>query len=109
KPMTPSTNGRFSASARTAFARISSLTGRDSQPLARRSPRVAGRLMTASIRWGTVSRQSRGSEVLRLSGEWRAHASQPDLARTFAEPDCDDRSWERVSVPHHWRAERAFA
>ena len=30
---------------RTVFARISSLTGRDSQPLARSSPRVAGRLM----------------------------------------------------------------
>ena len=39
-----------SASARTAFARISSLTGRDTQPLARRSPSVAGRLMRASIR-----------------------------------------------------------
>jgi beta-mannosidase len=56
-----------------------------------------------------VSRQSRVSEVVSLSGEWRAHVSEPDLARTFAETDCDDRSWERVSVPHHWRAERAFA
>lgn len=44
-----------------------------------------------------------------LSGDWRAHASGPDLARTFAEDDCDDSSWETVSVPHHWRDEPAFA
>ena len=65
--------------------------------------------MAASIRWGPVSRQSRASELVSLCGEWRAHVSEPDLAKTFAEPDCDDGSWARVSVPHHWRAERAFA
>jgi beta-mannosidase len=59
-----------------------------------------------------VSRQSRTSQVVSLSGEsgeWRAHASEPDLAKTFAETECDDRAWARVRVPHHWRAEPAFA
>src|SRR4051794_24414784 len=111
--MTPSTSGRCSASARTAFARISSLTGRDSHPLARRSPRVAGRLMGRAYAEGLVSRQSRTSraanEAMDLSGQWRAHASEPDLAKTFADPDSDDTSWERVTVPHQWRSELAFA
>jgi len=59
-----------------------------------------------------VSRQSRFSQQVSLSGgsrDWRAHASEPDLAKTFAEPDYDDRAWKHVSVPHHWRAEPAFA
>jgi beta-mannosidase len=68
-----------------------------------------------------VSRQSRTSEVGReevnlsgvlsrdLSGEWRAHISEPDLARTFAEIDRDDTAWERVAIPHHWRSVPAFA
>ncbi|HEY5173427.1 MAG TPA: hypothetical protein VIK54_17025 [Acidimicrobiia bacterium] len=56
-----------------------------------------------------MGRQSRVSQVVSLSGEWRAHVSEPDLAKTFAETGCDDGSWERVVVPHHWRAERAFA
>ena len=59
-----------------------------------------------------MSRQSRTSQVVSLSdepGEWRAHASEPDLAKTFAETEYDDRAWTRVAVPHHWRAEPAFA
>jgi len=56
-----------------------------------------------------VSRQSRASESVSLSGEWYAHASEQDLARTFAEVELDDDTWERVTVPHHWRAEPAFA
>ena len=56
-----------------------------------------------------MSRQSRLSQVVNLSGEWRAHVSEPDLARTFAEDSCDDDSWTRVVVPHHWRAEPEFA
>jgi beta-mannosidase len=44
-----------------------------------------------------------------LSGAWLAHVSEPDLAKTFAETDCDDGAWESVSVPHHWRSEAAFA
>ena len=38
-----------------------------------------------------MSRQSRTSpfsgEILNLSGEWRADASEPDLAKTFADPE----------------------
>ena len=56
-----------------------------------------------------MTRQSRLSQVVNLSGEWRAHVSEPDLARTFAEDSCDDDSWTRVVVPHHWRAEPEFA
>ncbi len=60
-----------------------------------------------------MSRQSRTSpfsgEILNLSGEWRAHASEPDLARSFADPGYDDGSWTAVSVPHHWRSEPEFA
>jgi beta-mannosidase len=64
-----------------------------------------------------VSRQSRTaqrtsqrvSQRVSLSGAWRAHVSEPDLAKVFAEIDCDDGTWEDVSVPHHWRSEPAFA
>jgi beta-mannosidase len=44
-----------------------------------------------------------------LAGAWRAHISEPDLAKTFAEIEHDDAGWETVSVPHHWRSEPAFA
>lgn len=56
-----------------------------------------------------MSRQSRSTQRVSLSGAWRAHVSEPDLAKTFAESDGDDRAWETVSVPHHWRSEAAFA
>jgi beta-mannosidase len=56
-----------------------------------------------------VSRQSRTNQATSLSGEWRAHVSEPDLAKVFSEDDCDDGAWATVSVPHHWRREPAFA
>ncbi len=56
-----------------------------------------------------MSRQSRTGQRVNLSGAWRAHVSEPDLAKTFAETDCDDGSWHDVVVPHHWRSEPAFA
>ena len=55
-----------------------------------------------------MSRQSRDPEAVSLTGEWRAHDHEPDLARTFAEPDLDDTTWTRVTVPHHWRDEPEF-
>jgi beta-mannosidase len=55
-----------------------------------------------------VSRQSL-PPALDLSGEWRAHLSEPDLTRTFADPGYDDGAWARVHVPHHWTSEPAFA
>ena len=42
-PITPSNSGRPAEILRTAFLRNSSLMGRDSQPEARRAPRVVGR------------------------------------------------------------------
>ena len=48
KPMTPSTSGLPAAMRASAFARTSSLTGRDSQPLARSSPRVPARVIANS-------------------------------------------------------------
>jgi beta-mannosidase len=64
-----------------------------------------------------VSRQSRtapragrgSSRGVDLTGAWRAHLSEPDLAKTFAESGYDDGEWESVSVPHHWRSEPLFA
>jgi beta-mannosidase len=55
-----------------------------------------------------VSRQSQ-SVALDLSGEWRAHVNEPDLARAFTDPGYDAGSWARVHVPHHWTSEPAFA
>ena len=93
-----------SASARTAFARISSLTGRDSQPLARRSPRVAGRLMRASC----MSRRSRcrlacppitlpavdlyGTRGARIAGDGRPREA-------VRGPGFDDGELEHVAFP----------
>ena len=45
-----------------------------------------------------------------LSGAWRAHlGDDPDLGKAFAERGFADDAWENVRVPHHWRAEPAFA
>jgi beta-mannosidase len=46
--------------------------------------------------------------VLDLSGSWRAHVAEPDLAKAFAGAAFDDRDWAEVTVPHHWRAEAGF-
>lgn len=45
---------------------------------------------------------------LDLSGTWQAHAANPDLVRTFFAPEAPGE-WQNVRVPHHWRAEPAFA
>src|SRR4051812_2316908 len=59
--------------------------------------------MGRSIRWGAVDRN------LDLAGGWRAHSSEPELAKTFADPAFDDSNWTPVRVPHHWRTETEFA
>ena len=45
---------------------------------------------------------------LDLAGEWRAHVSEPDLVKTFADPAFDDSTWAEVRLPHHWRTETGF-
>jgi beta-mannosidase len=49
------------------------------------------------------------ARVVDLSGEWRAHQSDAELAKSFAAPATSDELWENVRVPHHWRTEPAFA
>jgi beta-mannosidase len=56
-----------------------------------------------------VTRHSTADDVLDLSGEWRAHAGEPDLVKQFSDPATDDDAWVPVRVPHHWRNEPAFA
>src|SRR4051812_50117953 len=44
-----------------------------------------------------------------LSGRWRAIEADEDLRRTFPDPGLDERDWESVDVPLHWRSHAAFA
>ena len=44
-----------------------------------------------------------------LSGEWRARPADDELRRSGIGIEVDDRSWERVNVPGHWRSHPAFA
>src|SRR5436305_3833237 len=44
-----------------------------------------------------------------LSGTWRAIEADEDLRRPFPDPALDDRDWEPVPVPLHWRSHHAFA
>ena len=45
---------------------------------------------------------------MELSGGWRAHEATGDLAKRFPDVAFDDRSWEPVTVPHHWRTVPGF-
>jgi beta-mannosidase len=56
-----------------------------------------------------VRAHSTDSELVDLSGWWRAHESDPDLVKTFADAGTPDEAWSNVRVPHHWRSETAFA
>jgi beta-mannosidase len=44
-----------------------------------------------------------------LDGTWHAAIADDDLRRGYPEPDFDDRSWDPISVPGHWRSNEAFA
>ena len=44
-----------------------------------------------------------------LSGAWRVHASDGDLARRFTDPSISDADWPEVPVPGHWQSTAAFA
>jgi beta-mannosidase len=47
--------------------------------------------------------------VLDLSGRWRAHVHDPEIAKVFAAPAHDDGAWPVVDIPHHWQSEADFA
>ena len=44
-----------------------------------------------------------------LSDRWLAMPADDELRRVFAEPDLDERGWEPITVPGHWRSTAAFA
>jgi beta-mannosidase len=46
---------------------------------------------------------------MELAGPWVAAAADEDLRRAFAEDGFDDRRWEPIAVPGHWRSTPAFA
>ena len=46
---------------------------------------------------------------MELTEGWVAIRADDELRRTFAEPDLDDRDWEPITVPGHWRSTPAFA
>src|SRR5690349_3262103 len=110
-----------------AFARTSSLTGRDCQPDSRSSPRVPARVMQSLRGFGTRRAYQRASwspsrafrppararlnlgrvepaVPLDLSGSWRAVESSGDLHHRFVEADFRDDAWLTLEVPGHWRA-----
>jgi beta-mannosidase len=43
-----------------------------------------------------------------LSGAWRVHASDGELARRFTDPGISDADWPKVPVPGHWRSAEPF-
>ncbi len=42
-------------------------------------------------------------------GDWRATIADEELRRRYPDTDYDDRAWDAVTVPGHWRGEAAFA
>jgi beta-mannosidase len=46
---------------------------------------------------------------LDLTGMWHAAPADDDLRRAFHDDAYDDRTWERIAVPGHWRSTPSFA
>src|SRR5262245_57615531 len=44
-----------------------------------------------------------------LSGTWAAIIADEPSRRVFFEPSYDDREWDTVTLPGHWRTHPAFA
>jgi beta-mannosidase len=44
-----------------------------------------------------------------LDGTWLAAVGDEDRRRAYPEPDYDDRTWDAIEVPGHWRSNPAFA
>ncbi len=53
--------------------------------------------------------RSRVPDTLDLTGTWRAAVADATLEREFARPSFDDRGFEPIDVPGHWRSCSAFA
>lgn len=49
------------------------------------------------------------SGVIDLSGSWLAAPATADLRRIAVEAGFDDRDWQAIEVPGHWRSTAAFA
>ena len=49
------------------------------------------------------------TDLVDLSGTWRAAEASDDLRRTYADGAFDDARWEAIEVPGHWRSTPAFA
>jgi beta-mannosidase len=49
-----------------------------------------------------------GRAPVDLSGPWRAHPAEPDLAARFPDPGLDDSGWAELPVPGHWRCAPGF-
>jgi beta-mannosidase len=45
-----------------------------------------------------------GALPVDLSGDWRVHPSDGDLARRFTDPSIPDADWHDVCVPGHWQS-----
>ena len=43
-----------------------------------------------------------------LSGSWRCHGDEGDLAKRFTDPLFDDNDWPEIAVPGHWQSAQNF-
>lgn len=46
---------------------------------------------------------------MELTDGWRAVEADDDLRRTYQDDEFDDRAWEPIVVPSHWRTQAGFA
>ena len=69
---------------------------------------ASARVGSRNLRLVTRSRHRR-PRLVDLSGAWRVHASDGDLARRFTDPSISDADWPEVPVPGHWQSTEAFA
>lgn len=58
----------------------------------------------------TAARATSGQRApIDLSGAWRVHTSDDDLARRFTDSSIPDADWPELAVPGHWQSSDAFA
>ena len=120
-PITLSTSGSPAAIFAMALRRTSSLTGTDCQPDVAelteggrtrrhgRQPTAARRHPAQAVPTGRYPLAGMDHPGIDLSGTWAATIADESTRRAFFEPSYDDREWEPVSIPGHWRTHEAFA